>query len=107
MLVLPLVEDSTSCGDSEFLCKAWKVRKPAYSTAKLLAARDSDEAHPLRTEEEATQIVEHLRRLEREQTTGTGLYSLLYFLRGVVALPGTNYQLPFLALRVPRFNFDF
>lgn len=33
----------------------WKGRKPAYSTARLLAARDADEAHPLRTEEEATE----------------------------------------------------
>jgi hypothetical protein len=27
----------------------WRVRKPAYLTARLLAARDADEAHPLRT----------------------------------------------------------
>ncbi len=46
----------------------WGGRKPAYSTARLLAARDADEAHPLRTEEEATEVVEHLWRLEREQT---------------------------------------
>ena len=45
----------------------WKERKPAYSTARLLAARDADEAHPLRTEEEATEVVEYLWRLEREQ----------------------------------------
>lgn len=44
----------------------WKGRKPASSTARLLAARDADEAHPLRTEE-ATEVVEHLRRLEQEQ----------------------------------------
>jgi hypothetical protein len=48
----------------------WKGRKPAYSTARLLAARDADEAHPLRTEEEATEVVEHLWRLEREQAAG-------------------------------------
>ena len=48
----------------------WKERKPAYSTARLLAARDADEAHPLRTEEEATEVVEYLWRLEREQTAG-------------------------------------
>lgn len=46
----------------------WKKRKPAYSTARLLAARDADEAHPLRTEEEATEVVEYLWRLEREQS---------------------------------------
>lgn len=43
----------------------WKGRKPAYSTARLLAARDADEAHPLRTEEEATEVVEYL--WQREQ----------------------------------------
>jgi len=43
----------------------WKDGKPASSTARLLAARDADEAHPLRTEEEATQVVEYLWRLER------------------------------------------
>lgn len=45
----------------------WKGRKPAHSTARLLAARDADEEHPLRTEEEATEVVEYLWRLEREQ----------------------------------------
>lgn len=48
----------------------WKGRRPAYSTARLLAARDADEAHPLRTEEEATEVVEHLWWLEREQAAG-------------------------------------
>lgn len=48
----------------------WKDRRPAYSTAHLLAARDADEAHPLWTEEEATEVVEYLWRLEREQATG-------------------------------------
>ena len=45
----------------------WRKRKPASSTARLLAARDADEAHPLRIEDEATEVVEYLRRLEREQ----------------------------------------
>jgi hypothetical protein len=45
----------------------WQGRKPASSTARPLAARDADEAHPLRTEEEATEVVEYLRGLEREQ----------------------------------------
>lgn len=49
----------------------WKGRKPAASNARLLAARDADEAHPLRTEEEeATEVVEYLWRLEREQAAG-------------------------------------
>ncbi len=45
----------------------WRERKPACTTARLLAARDADEAHPLRSEDEATEVVEHLWRLEREQ----------------------------------------
>jgi hypothetical protein len=50
----------------------WKGRKPASSTARLLAARDADEAHPLQTEEEATEVVEYLQRLEREQAAEEG-----------------------------------
>lgn len=49
----------------------WKGLQPQFSTARLLAARDADEAHPLRTEGEATEVVEHLWRLEREQSAGT------------------------------------
>lgn len=49
----------------------WKGRKPNNTTARLLAARDADEAHPLRTEEEATEVVEYLWRLENERTAGT------------------------------------
>ena len=44
----------------------WRAHRPHNSTARLLAARDADEAHPLRSEEEATEVVEHLRRLEHE-----------------------------------------
>lgn len=53
----------------------WQGHKPACSTARLLAARDADDAHPLRSEEEATEVVEHLRRLEMEQPTPTQLNS--------------------------------
>jgi hypothetical protein len=42
----------------------WHAHKPNQSTGRLLAARDADEAHPLRTEEEAMEVVEYLRRLE-------------------------------------------
>lgn len=45
----------------------WQSHRPHHSTARLLAARDADEKHPLRTEEEATEVVEYLRRLEGEQ----------------------------------------
>ena len=48
----------------------WRAHKPHGSTAKLLAARDADEAHPLRSEEEATEVVEYLWRLEKEQAAG-------------------------------------
>ncbi len=48
----------------------WRERKPTCTTARLLAARDADDAHPLRSEEEATEVVEYLWRLEREQATG-------------------------------------
>jgi hypothetical protein len=46
----------------------WRTHRPHQSTARLLAARDADEAHPLRTEEEATEVVEYLRRLEQGQS---------------------------------------
>lgn len=42
----------------------WRTHRPNQSTARLLAARDADEAHPLRTEEEALAVVEHIRQLE-------------------------------------------
>ena len=45
----------------------WRERKPTQSTPRMLAARDADEAHPLRTEEEATEVIEHLRQLERRE----------------------------------------
>ena len=41
----------------------WRTLKD-HTTARMLAAPDADEAHPLRTEEEAAEVVEHLRRLE-------------------------------------------
>jgi hypothetical protein len=41
----------------------WRTLKN-HTTARMLAARNADEAHPLRTEEEAAEAVEHLRRLE-------------------------------------------
>ena len=48
----------------------WQRRKPSGSTPRLMAARDADEAQPLRSEEEATEVVEYLWRLEREQIAG-------------------------------------
>ena len=45
----------------------WRRLQRCYSTPRMLAARDADETYPLRTEEEATEVVEYLQRLEREQ----------------------------------------
>jgi hypothetical protein len=45
----------------------WRTHKPNNSTARLLAARDADEAHPLQSEQEATAVVEYLRRLEKQE----------------------------------------
>jgi hypothetical protein len=39
------------------------------SGGRLLAARDADGAHPLRTEEEAAEVVEYLQRLEPVRAT--------------------------------------
>ena len=41
----------------------WKALEE-FTTARMLAARDADGAHTLRTEGEATEVVEQLRRLE-------------------------------------------
>ena len=49
----------------------WRTNRPNQSTARLLAARDADAAHPLRNEEEATEVVEYLWRLEREQAANS------------------------------------
>jgi hypothetical protein len=51
--------------------KYWQGRKPHGSTARLMAAGDADEAHPLRSEQEATEVVEYLLRLERQENHST------------------------------------
>ncbi|HEX8685776.1 MAG TPA: hypothetical protein VF654_04715 [Pyrinomonadaceae bacterium] len=45
----------------------WKGLKRDYWAARMLAARDTDHAHPLRTEEEGMEVFEHLRWLEEDQ----------------------------------------
>ena len=45
----------------------WKGLKRDYWAARMLAARDADHAHPLRTEEEGMEVFEHLRWLEEDQ----------------------------------------
>ena len=46
----------------------WKGLKRDYWAARMLAARDADHAHPLRSEEEGTEVFDYLRRLEEEQS---------------------------------------
>jgi hypothetical protein len=44
----------------------WKGRGRDYWTARMLAAKDADHAHPLRSEEEGSEVFNYLRRLEEE-----------------------------------------
>jgi hypothetical protein len=44
----------------------WQGLKRDYWTARMLAARDADHKHPLRSEEEGTEVFDYLRRLEEE-----------------------------------------
>lgn len=43
----------------------WRGVKRDETTAKMLAARDADHAHPLRSEEEGSEVFEYLRLLEQ------------------------------------------
>jgi hypothetical protein len=45
----------------------WKERKRDKTTARMLAARDADHVHPLRNEEEGSEVFDYLRRLEEER----------------------------------------
>ncbi len=45
----------------------WKGLGRDYWTARMLAAMDADHAHPLRTKEEGSEVLDYLRRLEQEQ----------------------------------------
>ena len=48
----------------------WRRLKPDETTSKMLAARDADDAHPLRDEEEGSEVFDYLRRLGRDKPTG-------------------------------------
>lgn len=50
----------------------WKGIKRDYWTARMLAARDADHAHPLRSEEEGSEVFDYLQRLEQEQPINQG-----------------------------------
>lgn len=45
----------------------WRGLKRDETVARMLAARDADHTHPLRTEEEGSEVFEYLRRLEQER----------------------------------------
>jgi hypothetical protein len=47
--------------------KYWLALKRDETTARMLAARDADLAHPLRSEEEGSEVFDYLRRLEQEK----------------------------------------
>lgn len=47
----------------------WRGLGRDGTMARMLAARDADEAHPLRSEEESTEVFDYLRRLESEGPT--------------------------------------
>jgi hypothetical protein len=48
----------------------WRGRGREYWAARMLAARDADFTHPLRSEEEGTEVFDYLRRLEEGQAAG-------------------------------------
>lgn len=43
----------------------WRQLRRDETVARMLAARDADHAHPLRTEEEGSEVSDYLRRLEQ------------------------------------------
>lgn len=43
----------------------WRRLKRDETVARMLAARDADHAHPLRTEEEGSEVFEYLHRFEQ------------------------------------------
>ena len=46
----------------------WQRLKRDVTVARLLAARDADHAHPLRSEAEGAEVFEYLRRLEQGES---------------------------------------
>jgi hypothetical protein len=45
----------------------WRRLKRDDTVARMLAARDADHTHPLRSEEEGSEVFDYLRRLEQER----------------------------------------
>jgi hypothetical protein len=48
----------------------WRGLKRDETTARMLAARDADHAHPLRSEAEGSEVFDNLLRLEQEKLPG-------------------------------------
>ena len=48
----------------------WRGLKRDGTTARMLAARDADNAYPLRSEEEGSEVFDYLRRLEEGRREG-------------------------------------
>jgi hypothetical protein len=48
--------------------KYWRGLRRDEATARMLAARYADHAHPLRSEEEGSKVFDYLRQLEREKS---------------------------------------
>jgi hypothetical protein len=48
----------------------WRGIKRDDTLARMFAARDADDAHPLRNEEDGSEVFDYLRRLERESPRG-------------------------------------
>lgn len=47
----------------------WKGLRRDRWAARMLAARDADHVHPLRSEEEGSEVFDYLNRLEQEQSS--------------------------------------
>jgi len=45
----------------------WREQKRDETVARMLAARDADHAHPLRSEEEGSEVFDYLRRLQQQR----------------------------------------
>lgn len=72
MIKSPLMNERQQAHIDYFLERVeyWRGLKRDEATARMLAARDADHAHPLRTETEGSEVFDYLRRLELQQKTG-------------------------------------
>lgn len=70
MIKCPTMNERQQAHVNYFLGRVeyWKGLKRDYWSARMLAARDADHAHPLRSEEEGSEVFDYLRRLEAEES---------------------------------------